>query len=44
MTIGARSAFRIEGENVVIKNGAFNLEEAGYGMTLSGAKMRGSRT
>ena len=38
MTIGARSAFRIEGENVVIKNGAFNLEEAGYGMTLSGAK------
>ena len=38
MTIGARSAFRIEGENVVIKNGAFNLGEAGYGMTLSGAK------
>ena len=38
MTIGARSAFRIEGENVVIRNGAFNLEEAGYGMTLSGAK------
>lgn len=38
MTIGARSAFRIEGENVVIKNGVFNLEEAGYGMTLSGAK------